>query len=143
MRLRENEGLSYGVGSRGRSRARSTTPVASARYAIVAPQNLAKAKASMLEEFNRMATGEVADRRARQARRTRGSRSRTRASATTTTQSRCSSNQLYRNRTAQFSKDLRAKIAAVTPADIERVAKKYYDQKRLTIVDAGDQSKAK
>jgi predicted Zn-dependent peptidase len=36
-----------------------------------------------------------------------------------------------------FEEDLRAKLQAVTVADIERVAKKYYDAKRLTIVDAG------
>jgi zinc protease len=50
--------------------------------------------------------------------------------------------QAFRKRTMQYSKDLRAKIQAVTPADVERVARTHFDPKRLVIVDAGDQSKA-
>ena len=42
-----------------------------------------------------------------------------------------------------FTKQLRGKIQGVTSADVERVAKKWLDPKRLTIVDAGDMSKAK
>jgi predicted Zn-dependent peptidase len=51
--------------------------------------------------------------------------------------------QTFRGRTTAYSKDLRAKIAAVTADDIARVAKKYLDPKRLVIVDAGDLAKQK
>ena len=50
--------------------------------------------------------------------------------------------QTFRGRTTAESKQLRAKIEAVTAADVERVAKKYLDPKRLVIVDAGDAAKA-
>lgn len=51
--------------------------------------------------------------------------------------------QMYRGRTFAFTKEFRSKLAALTADDIVRVAKKYLDPKRLTIVEAGDQSKAK
>src|SRR5438445_9144744 len=41
-------------------------------------------------------------------------------------------------RSMEFTKQLRERIAAVTIADVARVAKKYLDPKRLTVVDAGD-----
>ena len=52
------------------------------------------------------------------------------------------SRQTFRKRTNAYLKELKTKIQAVTAADIERVAKKYIEPKRLVIVDAGDQSKA-
>jgi len=51
--------------------------------------------------------------------------------------------QTFRGRTTEFVLALRAKIKAVTIADVERVAKQYLNVARLVIVDAGDLSKAK
>src|SRR5204863_3149786 len=52
MRLREAEGLSYGSGAW--TEAGTLDDVASfGAYAIVAPQNLAKAKASLLDEITK------------------------------------------------------------------------------------------
>jgi len=141
MRIREKEGLTYGVQSFAFAGSLDDAGGFGA-FLIVAPQNLAKAKASMLEEFNRMASGEITTDELGKAKETWLKEQDTSLSDDNT-QTEMLVNQLYRNRTVQFSKDLRAKVAAVTPADIQRVAKKYYDQKRLTIVDAGDQSKAK
>jgi zinc protease len=141
MRIREKEGLTYGVQSFAFAGSLDDAGGFGA-FLIVAPQNLAKAKVSMLEEFNRMASGEVATDELGKAKDTWLKEQDTSLSDDNT-QTEMLVNQLYRNRTVQFTKDLRAKVAAVTPADIQRVAKKYYDQKRLTIVDAGDQSKAK
>jgi predicted Zn-dependent peptidase len=49
--------------------------------------------------------------------------------------------QSYRGRTSQWTKDLRAKVQALTPADVEKAAKKYLQPSRLTVIDAGDVSK--
>ena len=51
--------------------------------------------------------------------------------------------QAERKRTMEFAKQLRARISAVTVADVERVARKYLQPSRLVIVDAGDPAKAK
>ena len=51
--------------------------------------------------------------------------------------------QTFRGRTTSFVKDLRSKLQAVSADDIQRVAKKYLDPKRLTVVDAGDVAKQK
>jgi zinc protease len=141
MRLRENEGLSYGaaiwtyadtfdgVGGVG-------------GYAIVAPQNLAKARAAMLEEIDKLLTGKVTDDELRRAKDAWIKEQDTNLSNDRFVLSMLTG-QLYRDRTTAFSKELRAKIAAVTTADVERVAKKYLDPKRLAIVDAGDVAKQK
>jgi len=140
MRLREHEGLSYGVGTW--SYAGSLDDLGGfGGYAIVAPQNLAKAKASMLEEFSRMASGQVA---ADELERAKDSwlKDQDTNLSNDDYQVEMLVGQLYRGRTTAFTKDLRAKLRAVTAADVERVAKKYYDPKRLTIIDAGDHGKA-
>jgi zinc protease len=51
------------------------------------------------------------------------------------------SRQSFRGRTNAFTKELRAKIQAVTADDVARVAKKYLDPKRLVIIDVGDVGK--
>jgi len=88
MRIREKEGLSYGVQSWVYAGALDDAG-GFGGYAIVAPQNLAKAKASFLDEINKMIAAR--SRRAScRARRTPGSRSRTRASVMTATSRACS-----------------------------------------------------
>jgi len=140
MRLREKEGLSYGVGSW--TQADPFEPVAQfGAYAMVAPQNLEKAKASILDEIGRMQNGKVTDAELKTAK-----DGWIKDQDTSLSQDGFVTNllatQTFRKRTNAFMKDLRAKLQAVTAADIERVAKKYLDLKRLVIVDAGDQAKA-
>jgi len=140
MRLREKEGLSYGVGSFVQADSFEAVGGFGA-FAIVAPQNLEKAKASILEEYNKMITSKVSDDELRRAK-DGWIKDQDTSLGQDNYVVQMLSNQTFRKRTSAFSKDLRAKIQAVTPADIERVAKKYLDAKRLVIVDAGDQAKA-
>ncbi len=140
MRLREKEGLSYGVGTWVNADAFDAVG-SFGGYAIVAPQNLAKAKAAMLEELARIQSGRVADDELKRAKDGWIKEQDTNLS-TDSFVVQMLSTQTFRKRTTAFLKELRAKVQAVTPADIERVAKKYLDAKRLVIVDAGDQSKA-
>ncbi len=140
MRLREKEGLSYGVQTWAFAGALDDSG-GFGGYAIVAPQNLAKAKASLLEEIQKIVSGPVDDKELQRAK-----------DAWIKEQDTSLSNdnyvvgmlarELYHGRTTDFTKQLRAKIAALTPADVVRVAKKLLDPKRLVIVDAGDQAKA-
>ncbi len=141
MRLRETEGLSYGVGVT--AHAGSTDDAGGFDgYAIVAPQNLAKAKTSFIAELTNLATTPVpADELARAV--TAWIKQEDTSLSDDDYQLELLVTELYRDRTPAFERELRAKIQAVTPADIARVAEKYYDAKRLTIVDAGTQPKAK
>jgi zinc protease len=141
MRLREHEGLSYGVATW--AYADAFDPVGGfGGYAIVAPQNLAKAKSSLLEEINKMLSSQVTDDELRRAKETWIKEQDTSLSNDGIVVS-ILSQQTFRGRTTDHMKQLRDKIRAVTPADVERVAKKYLDPKRLVIVDAGDQAKQK
>ena len=139
MRLREAEGLSYGAGAWTSAGALDEAGTFGA-YAIVAPQNLAKAKASMLEEINKITSGKVTD-----AELARAKDAWLKAQDTNLSNDTYVTNMLathsYRGRTTQWEKDVRAKIAAVTVADVERVAKKYLNPSKLVIVDAGSKPK--
>lgn len=139
MRLREKEGLSYGVGTWAYADAFDNVG-GFGGYAIVAPQNLAKAKASLLEEIEKLTTGTVTAEELKRAKETWIKEQDTGLSNDGFVV-RMLSSQAFRDRTTAFTKELRAKIQAVTPADVARVAKKYLEPKRLVIIDVGDVSK--
>lgn len=139
MRLRENEGLSYDVGTWAYADAFDSVG-GFGGYAIVAPQNLGKAKASLLEEIEKITTGTVTDEELTRAKNTWIRKQDTGLSSDDIVAEMLAT-QAYRDRTTAYEKELRAKIQAVTPADLSRVAKKYLDPKRLVIVDAGDVTK--
>jgi len=141
MRLREKEGLSYGAQTWASADADDAVGSIGG-YAIVAPQNLAKAKASFLDEITKMTTGKISSEELKRAQAAWIKEQDTSLGNDNYVVSLWS-RALFHGRTTQFTKDLRAKIQAVTPADVERVAKKWLDPKRLTIVDAGDTAKAK
>ena len=141
MRLREKEGLSYGVATWAYADAFDKVG-GFGGYAIVAPQNLAKAKASLLDELDKILRDRVgADelKRAQDA----WIKDQDTSLSSDGTVVQMLARQLFRDRTMDHTKQLRARIRAVTPADLARVAKKYLDPKRLVIVDAGDVSKQK
>jgi zinc protease len=140
MRLREKEGLSYGTGAFTYASAEDVSGGFGA-FAIVAPQNLAKAKASILEEINKMAAGKIAAdelARAKEA----WIKDKDTSLSNDSYVVELLREQTYLGRTTAADKMLRAKLQAVTPADLERVAKKYLQPSKLVIVDAGDSSKA-
>lgn len=139
MRLRENEGLSYDVATWASADAFDSVG-GFGGYAIMAPQNLGKAKASVLEEIGKITTGGVTDEELERAKDT-WIREQDTGLSNDGIVTEMLATQAYRDRTTVYMKELRAKIQAVTPADITRVAKKYLDPKRLVIVDAGDVAK--
>jgi len=139
-RLREKDGLSYGAGAWTTADALDESGSVGA-YAMVAPANLAKARAAMLEEITKMASGKVAPDELQRAK-----DAWIKAQDTSLSNDgyviQMLRNQLFRGRTTEWTKQLRAKIQAVTAADIERVAKQRLQPSKLTIVDAGDAAKA-
>ena len=139
MRLREKDGLSYGTFAW--THADSFDPAGGfGAGAIVAPANLAKAKAAMLEEINKLLSAKVAPEELQKAKDSWIKSQDTQLSNDNVVTSMLRQ-QLYRGRTTKWSKELRAKLAAVTPDDVARVAKKYLNPGKLVIIDAGDVSK--
>lgn len=141
MRLREKEGLSYGAGA-WTSAGSEDDAGAIGAYAIVAPQNLAKAKAALIEEITRITTAKVTDEELQRSKDSWIKGQDTNLSSDSYVSSMLLS-ELRRGRTTEFTRQLRSKLQAVTVADVERVAKKYLDPKKLVIVDAGDLTKTK
>jgi zinc protease len=135
MRLREREGLSYTAGSWAYADSFDSAGGIGIS-AIVAPQNLAKAKASLLDEVTRMQTGTIDPDELAKAKASWVKDLDTNLSSDSYVVDMLAS-EAYKGRTTEFTKDLRAKIEALTPADIERVAKAHLDAKRLIVVDAG------
>jgi zinc protease len=139
MRLREKEGLSYGVATWSYADAFDKSGGIGG-YVIVAPQNLDKAKKSLLEEFEKMTTGKVTAEELKRAKDNWIKDQDTSLSDDGYVKGMLARG-TYRGRTTSYVKELRGKIQAVTADDIQRVAKKYLDPKRLTVVDAGDKAK--
>jgi zinc protease len=140
MRIREHEGLSYTVGS---STFAGTIDDAGGfvGYMIVAPQNLAKAKASMLDEIAKMTAGGVQADELQRAKDTWVKEQDTALGEDGFVLSMLQQ-QLYKGHTMDFTRKLRASVQAVTAADVDRVAKARLVPGRLVIVDAGDHAKA-
>ena len=141
FRLREHEGLSYGVNTWAFANALDEAG-GFGGYAIMAPQNLGKGKTSLLDEINKMASGKVTDKELQHAK-DAWIKDQDTSLSDDNYVVQMLSRELFRSRTTDFTKQLRAKIQAVTPADIERVAHKWFDPKRLVFVDAGDHAKEK
>jgi zinc protease len=136
MRLREHEGLSYDTGAATFAGAHDESGGFRA-FATVAPQNLAKAKASMLEEINKLATGRVPPDELQRAKDAWIRAQETNLSNDTWLVQMLRI-ELFRGRTMAFAREQRTKVQAVTVAEVERVAKKYLRPSRLVMVDAGD-----
>src|SRR5262249_30958061 len=135
MRLREKEGLSYGAAAWTYAGDDDDNGGVGG-YAIVAPQNAAQAKAAMLDELTKITTGPVTEEELTRAKATWLKGEDTVLSdddwVTLTL-----GNQLYRDRTMMWRKELRGKVSAVTLADVSRVAKKSLQPPRLFVIDAG------
>nr|WP_229247951.1 pitrilysin family protein [Dyadobacter sandarakinus] len=140
-RIRQKDGLSYGVGSQFSASSLDKNGTFMS-YAIYAPQNAEKLEAAFKEEIERVAKeGFTADElkaaksgylQSRQVARSQD------ASLTNTL-----TNNLYLNRTMQWDADFEKKIEALTPEQIKAAYARHIDFNKLTIVKAGDFSKAK
>ncbi len=140
MRLREKDGLSYGAGAWTTADALDESGSIGA-YAMVAPANLTKARAALMDEITKIVSGKIAADELQRAK-----DSWTKAQDTSLSNDsyvlQMLRNQLFRGRTTEWQKQLRAKVQAVTAADVERVAKQRLQPSKLVIIDAGDASKA-
>jgi zinc protease len=140
VRLRQKEGLSYGVGSGlgASSLDRVGTFTASAIYA---PQNAAKLEAAFKEELERALKDgftaeevEVAKKGYLQSRQVSRAQDRElvgRLSSLT-----------FASRTLAWDAEFEKKIASLTPEQINAAMRRYIDPAKITIIKAGDFAKA-
>jgi zinc protease len=135
-RIRQKDGLSYGVGAQMQARSLDRSGVWIA-FAIYNPQNVVRLEAAFREELAKArAEGFTADEvdKARQ------------AIAQQQLQSRANdgelvgqlANQAYLGRTMQYDAQLEARLKAVTVAEVNAAFKALVDPARLTVVRAGD-----
>jgi zinc protease len=141
QRVREKEGLSYGVGAA--FSARPLDPEARLRVrAICNPGNVPKAKDAILEEVQRLVSGGVT---AEELARERNSflKQRSMSRAQDGVLAAMLLNQLYAGRTMNYEAELEARILALTAEQVSATIRKCIDPKRLVIVTAGDFAGAK
>jgi len=140
VRIRQKEGISYGVGSNlsASSQDKSGTFLANAIYA---PQNVAKLEAAFKEEIAKMLKdGFTADEV--KAAKSGWLQSRQVSRANDNELVGRLSSYLYLDRTLAWDADFEKKIEALTPDQIAAALRKHLDPARITVIKAGDFAKA-
>jgi zinc protease len=139
-RVREKEGLSYGV--RSYLAANPLDPYADLTIsAIVNPTNMSKLKTTIREELTKLTTSGVSMDELDRAKKSwldQQSVSRTQDAALASLLGR----HLHANRTIHHDAELEQKIRSLTPDQVTEAAKKYLDPSHLFIITAGDFKKA-
>lgn len=140
-RIRQKEGLSYGVGSQFSASSLDKNGTFMS-YAIYAPQNAEKLEAAFKEEIDKalkegFTAEELTAAKSGYLQSRQVARSQDASLANTLT------NNLYLNRTMQWDADFEKKIESLTPEQIKAAFNKYIDYNKLVIVKAGDFAKAK
>jgi zinc protease len=138
-RVRQKEGLSYGVGSQI-----SASPLDSSgsfvSYAIYAPQNASKLEAAMREELERVRKDGFTESEVAEAKKgyLQGEQV---ARAQDSSLARALTGGLFLGRTLYWNEDFEKKIAALSPADIAAAMRKHLDPSKFSVVKAGDFAK--
>jgi len=138
-RIRQKEGLSYGVGSNLSASALDKTGTFTS-FAIYAPQNVAKLEAAFKEEIARaLKDGFTADEVAAAKSGYLQSRQVNRAQDAGLTRTLAS--YLFLNRTLAWDADFEKHVADLTPEQIVAAMRKHIDPSKITIIEAGDFAK--
>ncbi|MBS1788366.1 MAG: insulinase family protein [Acidobacteria bacterium] len=141
VRIRQKEGLSYGVGSQLQASSLDKSGMF-LTYAIYAPQNRDKLEAAFKEEIEKMLKdGFTAEEIAAAKKGWLQSRQ----------VSRAQDNELagrlrgytFLNRTLAWDADLEKKVGSLTPEQIVAALRKYIDPAKISIIKAGDFAKTK
>ncbi|MGA2857070.1 MAG: insulinase family protein [Candidatus Sulfotelmatobacter sp.] len=134
-RIRQKDGLSYGVGSQFEANVLDKAGSFTA-YAIFAPQNLARLEADFKEELEKARNDGFTDDELKAAKSgwlqgrqvSRGRDSRVAGTL---------ANYLFYNRTFSWDTELEKKVEAVTAVQAAAALRKYIDPAKLTVVTAG------
>jgi zinc protease len=141
VRIRQKEGLSYGVGSM-----LQVTPKEDAArfavYAIFAPQNAEKVEAAMREEIARALKDGFTEEEVKAAKSgwlqqrqvSRGQDGELANALAVLT---------HNGRTMMFQQQIESKVDTLSPGEVNAALKKYIDSAKLSVIKAGDFAKAK
>jgi zinc protease len=141
VRVRQKEGLSYGISSR--YGADELDKSAALRInAICNPKNIDKVDAAVMDETERMLKSGVGDKEVEEAK-AAFLAARKVARGTDGAIAGQLQQLLYAGRTFAFEVDLEKKIAGLSADQVSAAFKKYVDPKNLVIVEAGDFKKDK
>ncbi len=140
-RIRQKEGLSYGVGSQ--FNAGSLDPVGSFfAYAIYAPENVEKLEAAFKEEINKVVTdGFTAEEIA--AAKSGWTQSRQVTRSQDASLSGTLNNYLFLNRVLKWDEEYEKTVNSLTPEQINAAVKRHVKLEMINIVKAGDFAKTK
>lgn len=135
-RVRQKDGLSYGVGSRFDALAlddRATFYM----YAIANPQNMDKVKSAISEELDRLIAGGVNSNELDQAKQAylQGKEVERTDDANL---AQILENTSYANRTMKHYAELEQEVLGLTPKSVQAALKRHIDPKGLFVVTAGD-----
>ena len=138
-RIRQKEGLSYGVGSSLNVPEQDKSGFWIA-YALNAPQNTAKVEAALREEVQKALTegfteAELAEAKKAWLQSAEVDRTQDQGLA------RVLSNYLSTGRTFNFNKDLEAKVSKLTVAQVNDALRKIIKAENINLIIAGDQAK--
>jgi len=140
-RVRQKEGLSYGIGSAISADALDARASLTIN-AICNPQNIQKVNTAIAEEIARFMDSGITE--AELAKAQQGYLQQQQVARTSDTGlASALAEGLYVGRTMAYYSDLEAKIAALKPEQVVETFKKRIDPKRLVIIDAGDFSAEK
>lgn len=140
-RIRQEEGLSYGVGSFFNANDVDDAAMLGG-YAFFAPENLEAVEKAFFEELERakkdgFTSEEIEAAKSGWQQGQQLNRSQDRSLASTL------NNNLQLDRSMEWSADLEAKVMALTPEQINAVIAKYLDPSKMIVVKAGDFAKTK
>ncbi len=139
VRIRQKEGISYGVGSQLSASAQDSAGQF-VTFAIYAPENAARLDAAFHEELDRavkdgFTPDEVAKAKAGYLQQRELGRAQDGSLAGTL------ATYLYLDRTLAFDADFERRMAAVTPDQVNAALRRYVDPSKITTVKAGDFAK--
>jgi zinc protease len=140
VRVRQQEGLSYGVGSQFNASALDKVGTFIV-YAIYAPQNLAKLELAIKEELQRAIKDGFTSEEI-QAAKSGWLQSRQVSRAQDAELASKLSNYQFLNRSLAWDEKLEQQVAALTPTQISSALQRYLNLNQLHIVKAGDFAKA-
>jgi len=139
-RIRQKEGLSYGVGSQLSVPSRDPAGVWVA-YAMSAPQNTAKVEAALREELALVLKSGFSEAELAEAK--KGWRQGQEVARTDDAAlAEHLAGYLTKDRTMAYDKQLEADIAALTASQVNDAIRQFIDPAKLSVVSAGDASKA-
>ncbi|WP_164675087.1 M16 family metallopeptidase [Anditalea andensis] len=140
-RIRQKEGLSYGVGSY--FNAGTLDPVSSyTAYAIYAPENVEKLEKAYFEEIDKAITEGFSEEEVKAAK-SGWLQGKTVTRAQDASLASALNNYLYYKRKLDWDEILERKIESLSAAEVNAAMKRNIDPKRMNVIKAGDFAKSK